>query len=301
MAVLLAAILVGEASAHQGDIVYPIYELPTADLPDLHDGTLEDWEEVLPRASLDHNDFVSWGDGGPTTPGPPIDPDDLAFRVFLAWHSASQRIYVAVERLDDVYLAGEGGAQLMIDGDHSGGQFWFFEEDGYSEAERELLWESQAQTYSVSPEREGAGARLYPGGSDRMWVADGPWADAGAFEQGEGPNYSVVECTITAWDDLDWRGPEASTRSVLEAGKIIGFQVRIFDMDVADRFGGAYVLALSTVQFWSEDRSWAHDGFSGNFVDGELIPCHTGDCGSAPPGVSAVKMDSWARIKASFR
>jgi len=27
----------GAASAHVGEIVYPIYELPTSDLPDLHD------------------------------------------------------------------------------------------------------------------------------------------------------------------------------------------------------------------------------------------------------------------------
>ena len=55
---ILTVALAGAASAHVGDIVYPIYELPTSDLPDLHDGTLDDWEEVLPSASLDHNDFV---------------------------------------------------------------------------------------------------------------------------------------------------------------------------------------------------------------------------------------------------
>ena len=214
IAALLAVALAGTAGAHQGDIIYPIYELPTADLPDLHDGTLEDWEEVLPGASLDHLDFISWGDGGPTTLGPPINPDDLAFRVFLAWHSASQRIYMAVERLDDVYM--REGAQLMIDGDHSGGQFWFFEVEGYSEAESERLWESQAQMYSVSPEE--VGARLTTGASGR-WTLDAPWAEAGAFQQGEGPNYSVVELAVAAWDDLDWHGPEVSKRSVLEAAR----------------------------------------------------------------------------------
>ncbi len=45
------------ASAHIGGLVFPIYELPTSDLPDLFDGTLEDWEDVLPGTSLDHNSF----------------------------------------------------------------------------------------------------------------------------------------------------------------------------------------------------------------------------------------------------
>ena len=293
IAALLTVALAGTVGAHQGDIVYPIYELPTSDLPDLHDGTLEDWEEVLPTASLDHNDFISWGDGGPTTLGPPIDPDDLAFRVFLAWHNASQRIYMAVERLDDVYM--REGAQLMIDGDHSGGQFWFTEPDR-SEAEAARLYEAQAQIYSASPEE--GGARLTSGMPGRTWMVDAPWADAGAFQQGEGPNYSVVEFAVTAWDDLDSRGPEVSKRSVLEAGRIVGFQVRIFDMDVPMRSDGIYVLALSTVRYWYPGGGASHDGFADNFVDGELIPCERGDCSGA---TTAVSQDSWGRIKASFR
>ena len=128
-------VLVGAASAHLGDIVYPIYELPTSDLPDLHDGTLEDWEEVRPNTSLDHNSFgdLCCGAGG-------IDLSDLAWRVFLAWHHRTQRIYMGVERIDDVYIGppdegGDGVAQLGIDGDHSGGRFvlWPGLEDSYSE------------------------------------------------------------------------------------------------------------------------------------------------------------------------
>lgn len=190
---LVITALTGSGSAHLGKIVYPIYEIPTSDLPDLHDGTLEDWEEALPNASLSQNDFIRDNSGIPGT----IDAADLAFRVFLAWHNASQKIYVAVERLDDVYL--NEGMQLKIDGDHSGGQYWFFEDEGYSRTECERLWESQAQTYSASPEEDGEdGARLYPGGPERMWMVDDPWADAGAYQIGENPSYSGVEIAVTA-------------------------------------------------------------------------------------------------------
>lgn len=34
-----------------GGSAFPIYELPTSDLPVLGDGTLADWEEVLPGPS----------------------------------------------------------------------------------------------------------------------------------------------------------------------------------------------------------------------------------------------------------
>ena len=40
------------------DVIYPIWELPTRDLPDLHDGSLDDWESALPNASLNQSDFV---------------------------------------------------------------------------------------------------------------------------------------------------------------------------------------------------------------------------------------------------
>ena len=51
---LLSVLLLGAtiSHAHVDDVVYPIYELPTADLPDLHDGRLEDWESTVPGASL---------------------------------------------------------------------------------------------------------------------------------------------------------------------------------------------------------------------------------------------------------
>lgn len=39
-----------------GEAVYPIYELAPSQLPNLHDGTLEEWDEALPHASLYHSD-----------------------------------------------------------------------------------------------------------------------------------------------------------------------------------------------------------------------------------------------------
>ena len=298
-AVLLSVTLASAASAHLGEIVYPIYELPTSDLPGLHDGTLEDWEEALPLASLNHNDFLfrNIGLGGG------IDPSDLAVRVFLAWHHASQRIFVAVERLDDVYLdpsvgcCGEGYTQLFVDGDHSGGQFGFLG-DEFSEEESDRRSYAQAQMYSVRPENFSDHLFIVP--QHLTWTTQPPWGDAGGFQYGDAPNLSVVEFAITPWDDLDWHGSELSRRSSLEPGKIIGFHVEVHDSDEADRASGEYVLALPTVhaEVKSGDLEYWHYFFADNFVDGELVPCDRGDCSRAS---TAVKLDSWGRIKASFR
>ena len=193
MAVLtigLSVSLTDPASAHQGPIVFQIYELPTADLPDLHDGTLEDWDDVL------------------------------------------------------------------------------------------------------------------LGASRHAWTTHPTWADVGGFQQGESPNYSAVEFAITPWDDLNWEGPEHSRRSALEAGKIVGFHIDVIDPDDKNwEDWGSFSLAPPVVEGQTQrgDVTLNHYFFAENFVDGELIPCHKGDCGSAPPGGTAVRVDSWGRIKASLR
>ena len=88
--------------------VVDVFELPSSDLPDLNDGTLEDWEDVLPGASLDHNDFAPLN----VSDGAGIDPGDLAYRAFMAWNSADQRVYFAIERVDDVYINTYEGGDL---------------------------------------------------------------------------------------------------------------------------------------------------------------------------------------------
>ena len=296
MVVSLTVALAGTASAHLGDIVYPIWEIPTSDLPNLHDGTLEDWEAVLPHASLDHNDFAFVGNLVSE-----VDLEDLAFRVFLAWHGASQRIYMGIERIDDVYqTSGNGSTTLMIDGDHSGGQELSWEESsGYSQEEIKRLWNSQAQSYHAWPEATGD-RRMLQVVPWLTWTTEPAWGDVGGYQYGESPNISVVELTITAWDDLDWNGPELSKRSLLEAGRIVGFNIAVMDYDEPDSPeggrapDGVYLLAKlgDFGDFLSQSAS------ADNFADGELIPCFRGDCSGA---TTAVSQDSWGRIKTSFR
>lgn len=292
------------ASAHIGTKIYPIYELPTSDLPDLRDGTLDDWEDVLPGASLDHNEFapLNFADGAG------INPADLAYRVFFAWHSAGQHLYMAIERVDDKYVNTYQGGDLtnlwqydsiefMLDGDHTGGQYNRWDDNVYSAEEIKLLTNFQAQQYVAIAETPD-GRHLGYQGNGQGWVTLPPWADAGGFSEGESPNTSVIEMYVTPWDELNWQGPEVSKRSELRANKIIGFQISVPDFDTycfscdpdGDGYHGFHTLS-------GQPATWR---LAENFVDGQLIPCDTGDCGSAPT-LSAVQADSWARIKASFR
>ena len=277
--------------------VYPLYELSTADLPDLNDGSmdLEDWEDVLPGLALTMDDFepMAVGDGAGR------DAADLDYQVYLAWNSAEQRIWCAIKRVDDVYInTYEGGnppsmwqhdgIELMLDGDHTAGSFNGFSADEYGEEQAKLLVGYQAQQYVVLPSSPD-GMAIGSNTSASGWCTLEPWGSHGGSTQGEAPTTTVIEFAITAWDALDWHGAGVSQRSVLEAGRIIGFQISVMDWDVVGTYHAFHNLN-GLANTWRE---------ADNFVDGDLIGCEGGDCGAAP--ATAVESNSWGRIKASLR
>jgi hypothetical protein len=276
--------------------VYPIYELATADLPDLNDGTLEDWEDVLPGTSLTHDDFLPLA----VADGAGINPADLAYRVYLAWNSAGQKLWICCERVDDMYInTYEGGApqnhwmhdgiEFMVDGDHTGGPYNGFPVADYGEEQSKLLTGYQAQQYTMLPESP-AGDVVGNNTAASGWVTNLPWAAGGGFAEGEAPTTSVMEGYFTPWDMLNWQGPELSTRSTLEEGRVIGFQISVQDWDVVGTYHSFHTLS-------GLPNTWRD---ADNFVKGELIGCEGGDCGSAPI-ISAVQSESWGRVKASLQ
>jgi hypothetical protein len=294
LALSMTVVFCGLVSAQ----VYPIYEISTDDLPDLKDNTLADWEDVLPGTSLTHDDFAPLA----VADGAGIDPADLAYRTFMAWHSASQVLYICLERVDDVYVnTYEGGdpqnmwrhdiIEFMVDGDHSGGSYNGFSVDEYGEEQSKLLTGFQAQQYTLIPETPD-GIHVGSNTAASGWVTNLPWADGGGFAEGEAPTTSVMEGYFTPWDGLNWQGPELSERSLLEEGRIIGFQLSVPDWDVVGTYHAFHTLS-GLASTWRE---------ADNFVQGELIGCDYGDCGSAPiPIETAVTAESWGRVKASMQ
>lgn len=288
---VIGLIAASPSTAHVGDTVYPIYELPTSQLPDLYDGSLDDWEDAVPGATVDYRDFVTISGVGESAP---VSADDLAYRFFLGWHGPTRRLYLAVERLDDVYvnqydgevgdmLRHDGGIELMVDGDHSGGPYQGLSDD----STRFKL--SQAQQYIAIAESPD-GQLLTVAFEPRLaWAARPPYAEAGGFTLEGIPSLTFIELYVTPFDDLNALSPDQSVPSKLAAGRIIGFQLSVPDFDTKPGEYRGYFTVAGQTGTWRD---------ASLFADGLLLPCDVEDCGSAPP--SAVAANSWGRIKAGF-
>ena len=96
---------------------------------DIHDGFIDEWYEVG-EPSMTVLDCRTWRDR--ILP----DPSNLDFRIWLAWHDESNRIFFAIAAIDDDYVnthdrssaeADPGmmnphdGITFQLDADHSGG------------------------------------------------------------------------------------------------------------------------------------------------------------------------------------
>ena len=128
----------GSGKVHSEDRIYPILELTDSDLNriDVKDGSVFDWQDVLGEPTLTAREFVA------SPIFDPYDPADLDFRIWLGWHDASDRLFVAMEGVDDVYInilkqdgsletsvPNDSSILFSVDGDHSGGQFRRFSDD----------------------------------------------------------------------------------------------------------------------------------------------------------------------------
>ena len=118
--------------AEWSDSLYPFREL-TDEMRaqmDLRDGSVGDWLEVLGEPTLTSLDLTPWEEG------PGYDPSSFDCRIWLAWHDADNRLYMAAEILDDIYVEWpdrpahsyplEATVHLLVDGDGSGGTVWDF-------------------------------------------------------------------------------------------------------------------------------------------------------------------------------
>ncbi|NKB66639.1 MAG: hypothetical protein GKR89_06225 [Candidatus Latescibacteria bacterium] len=279
---IIACLVPTAAQAHVGDWLIPVYEIPSADLPTLEDGTLEDWEEIVPDASVLTTD-TSIENGE-------FDNNDFVFRAFFAWHFKSQQLYFAFESVDDE-ATGIEPVELMVDGDHSGGTFAFAPDTAEPEAMR--LTNLQSQWYSVGPDISVRSIRLTSSFRDKSWAGMEPWARAAGSTLSDLPAHRIIEAVITPWDELSPEGPEASRRSRLKPGAIIGLLLAVNDIDSSPH--GEGWLEFST---YSLGDSRTGTTVSDGFVDAELIPCKVLDCSGAQ--TTAVQSTSWARIKASL-
>ena len=306
IAVGVAGLLLGVAGsseAPQSERVYPIFELTDEELAqiDVKDGSVEDWEEIVGEATFTALDFNTWPKDDP------YDPADMDFRVWVAWHDATNRIYVAMERADDVFLnefnrtatasdlnrymdGQDSCVELGVDADHSGGQYAGFGAGGQRPNEEQLLrTNQQAQAYLAVAEVYDTGPQVgtpydsWFGGAE--WFRTPPYAEGGGRAFGEQPTISVTEFYVTPFDRFLWNHPEESVISDLYLGKIIGLSISVHDRDAGH-------LEDPPIRYYLGD--W-NSGYSGRFIDGLLV-----GAGGVLPEDTSVEDISWARIKAAF-
>ena len=300
--------------AHIGDRLYPIFELTDADLEaiDLKDGSIEEWLEIVGEPTLTAIEFFAH------TALEPYDPADVDFRLWLAWHNATNRIYGAMERADDTYINifdrssydwSQGPAftwyqdssiSLALDGDHSGGAYGRYPCCEESEPTQAFEFARQAQDYTAIGETIGEDSHvsidvlqnLNPGYQYGTWYTRPPYADGGGRRFSENPVIAVTEFYVTPFDHMQWDSEAESRVSELSPGRIIGFKVRITDRDDKDEIVGT-LFNLPDLEALPLDQLPSADFF----LDGLLL-----GPGGAIPEVedTAVESVTWGRIKASF-
>jgi hypothetical protein len=297
VSVLVGTCCTQEIQAHVGDRVYPIYEISDADLAKMrfHDGSIEDWEEIVGEPSLFLADFHSLpAHGDESAPAPYNDPSDLAFRIWLGWNRTSHLLLFAYEGFDNYYVNEYPGGEIykvldhdsisiMVDGDHSGGDYGPGDPN-WADAERILNRGRTAQmvvAIAEAPDNRSVGYM----GTTAGWVSVPPYVDGGGMATGESSAIVVIEFRMTPFDDLLWNSQDGSVPSDLFPAKIIGLDIDVMDHDTkpGDYHG---MLSLS--------GEWIAMALADYFVDGILV-----GAGADVPAV--VEGGTWGRIKASLR
>ena len=311
---------VAPVGGHAGDRVFPVPYLSEETLArlDLVDGDVEDWVDAVGPPTLAPIDFLlaknSDASGLLDISYDQLDPSSLDFRIWMGWTRNGQ-IHVAGQFVDDVYVNeyepldfpkrdryrnvvnSFDSISLLVDGDHTGGQYYFAASHG--ELEEELKKNRQAQEYEAiasvpnGPMISLLGTTAGAIGFDELeleelnWMVQPPFARGDGGVYGENPTVWVSEFFVTCFDRLHHLNPEESVVSQFEERRIIGFDLYIRDYDVEPRGPRAF--------YYLVGPDWVDWSQADHFADGLLL---------GPDddfGDSAVQSTSWARIKASLK
>ena len=286
-------------SAQPVNRVFPFTELTDEDVSrlDLRDVWVQDWLDVLGEPSLTALDFQTRPELGS------YDPSSFDFRLWMAWHDATNHLYLAVESVDDIHTKNENerldrtrwsffddydsAISFSVDGDRSGGPF-----EAFGMIEEVLLVEHvQAQTYHAIPGNFGSDSNVELSliSHYSTWFHLPPYADGGGGSVGEHPTSSVVEFYVTAFDRLIWNSQEESVVSELYPGKFIRFGIALIDLEPtspSNNIKSIFSLSLPTSSSDADDSKY--------WADGLLVGADSGLEDTATSGVT------WGRIKASI-
>lgn len=279
----------GASFAHlPPDVTFYCFQFPDAYVP-VMDGDVSDWDMVPDQYWVTQDQLTETVIGV----GSEWDASNLAVRLIAAWNKTSNLLYFMEDRYDDhFYPINQVGNpdtwEIVIDADHSGGQFQVFRDVDQETAER--LGSAQAQNWQYRLMDPNVPENWFWGKS--MWQIVPPYSDIGwSFD---GPSVGeagklYTERYMTAFDDLDWHGPETSKLHILEEGAIIGIGYSVIDEDDPETGGynGYWNLGGDTSMYYMAEA----------LSDFLLVPI---DPSVEWPGTTSVEAASWGRIKSSF-
>jgi hypothetical protein len=308
VAVAVAGLMAGAAQAHQPEgAIWLAWQWPAGTEPTM-DGDLSEWQIIPEDFVIDNNTpapdgdpalIVSEGNTDQVT-----DLADFSLRFILAWSDRTNRIYGMVDRYDDVIDLEIGTddsgccgqldtMELGLDADHSGGQYAGFDAEADFGGDAEAATRAngrQAQTFHVGWGRQDGKPWKWNWQHEINWDNDPPWScceDSFIMSGSHGTEgTTTAEIYLTPWDEFDHDGPANSVEHNLTEGAIIGFELAPVDMDIATgEDKGAKWTLRAPGDIWNQ---------AGSFTDFLLMPVD-----ESLVDATAVKRDSWGRIKAS--
>jgi hypothetical protein len=279
----VALLFAGAALAHfPVGVTYFAFQFPDALVPTF-DGDLSDWGVVDESFRIPTEALKETQEAGKT-----VDLRDFASLIMFGWNASENKFYIGIETFDDKHIIREGDpgldrVEVMVDADHSGGQFKGFSKDALGEEQWNLQEGGQAQQFGFS--YPPANIHNWGGGPDgAQWVLQPPHARIGLdFEgvQPDGEGTNTYEIAMTLWDYVHYQGPDQSQEHSLQEGETIGLEVDILDPDQTENMF---------------ENMWRTSGQGGTFMQGDNLS----DVFLSPITVTAVEPTSWGRIKSSF-
>jgi hypothetical protein len=303
-AAFLALVLVFGATAafahFPEGVTYFAAQFPDANVPAI-DGNLDDWVPLSGTAYEITTEMMYEQLAGMGLAGTGVDLSDAAIWLAVGWNEASNMLYVGTQMYDNVHMVlrptGEPSLmwqqddlEIMIDIDHSGGQYAGLADLTPEESKRQVG--AQATQYCMAyPNADGINAHSFMAAT---WDLEPPYWEHVFDFQGTnlGPGTVTYEIAMTPWVDLNWMGADQGIIGDLTEGEIIGMQFSYGDFD--DPENPTQYHAFWTVS--GQDQTFM---FADRFGDFMLAPVDdTIDWEKTGP--LAVESNTWGRIKASF-
>lgn len=260
------------------------------------DGNLDDWA-VVPDAYRIVTEDMYEQLAGMGKAGTGVDLSDMTILLMTGWNEGTNMLYTGAQTFDNVHMClrptgdpslmwRQDDLEIMIDIDHSGGQYAGFAD--LTEEEKKRQTGAQATQYCIAyPNADGINIYSFWAGT---WDTEPPYFYSGFDYVGEdlGEGTTTYEHAYTPWVDLHWMGPDQSIVGDLEEGQIIGLQYSFGDFDDPETPNQYHA-------FWTVSGQDGTFKYAERFADFMLAPLEK-DC----TGV-AVEANTWGRIKANLR